>query len=190
MLERRPACMARPLSRDLREQVVRAVEGGLSRRKAAAVFEVGIATVIEWVRVWRESGRLMPKPMGGDHRSRLKEERAWLLERIAAAPDLTLEEIRSELAARGKSVGYGTVWRFFASEDISFKKKSYMPASRSDLMWRRRAPSGRPSSPRSIRPVWCSSTKPGPRPTWRGHAGAPNAASVSSVGFLGGIGRS
>ncbi|HXS48660.1 MAG TPA: IS630 family transposase [Sphingomicrobium sp.] len=114
--------MARPLSRDLREQVVRAVEGGLSRRKAAAVFEVGIATVIEWVRVWRESGRLMPKPMGGDHRSRLKEERAWLLERIAAAPDLTLEEIRSELAARGKSVGYGTVWRFFASEDISFKK--------------------------------------------------------------------
>lgn len=114
--------MARPYSRDLRERVVRAVDSGLSRRKAAATFAVGIATVIEWVRVWRESGRLEAKPMGGDHNSRLTKERAWLLDRIAAAPDLTLEEIRAELAARGKHVGYGTVWRFFAAEDISFKK--------------------------------------------------------------------
>jgi len=44
------------------------------------------------------------------------------LARIAAAPDLTLEEIRAELAARGRHVGYGTVWRFFAAEGISFKK--------------------------------------------------------------------
>lgn len=114
--------MARPFSRDLRERVVRGVEGGLSRRKAAAVFGVGIATVIEWVRVWRDSGRLEAKPMGGDRNSRLKDERAWLLERIAAVPDLTLEEIRAELAERGKPVGYGTVWRFFDAEGISFKK--------------------------------------------------------------------
>ena len=114
--------MARPYSEDLRERVVRAVEGGLSRRRAAAVFEVGIATVIAWVRVWRESGRLSAKPMGGDHRSRLRDERDWLLRRIAQAPDLTLEELRAELAGRGKLVGYGTVWRFFAAEGISFKK--------------------------------------------------------------------
>lgn len=114
--------MARPYSRDLRERVVRAVESGLSRRKAAAAFEVGIATVIAWVRVWRDSGRLQAKPMGGNRNSRLTEERTWLLERVAAVPDLTLEEIRAELAERGKHVGYGTVWRFFAAEDISFKK--------------------------------------------------------------------
>jgi transposase len=83
---------------------------------------VGIATVIDWVAVWRASGRLAAKPMGGDHGSRLKGERAWLLARIAAVPDLTLEEIRAELAARGLHVGYGTVWRFFAAEGISFKK--------------------------------------------------------------------
>src|SRR5260370_17771995 len=76
--------MARPYSRDLRERVVRAVEGGLSRRRAASVFGVGIATVIDWVAVWRASGRLAAKPMGGDHSSRLKGERAWLLARIAA----------------------------------------------------------------------------------------------------------
>jgi transposase len=114
--------MARPYARDLRERVVRAVEGGLSRRRAAVVFEVGIATVIEWVAVWRSEGRVDAKAMGGDHRSRLVGERAWLLERIAAVPDLTLEEIRAELAARGLVVGYGTVWRFFAAEGVSFKK--------------------------------------------------------------------
>src|SRR5437867_9780067 len=122
MLGRGPACMARPYSRDLRERVVRAVEGGLSRRRTASVFGVGIATVIDWVAVWRESGRLSAKPMGGDHNSRLKGERAWLLERIEAVPDLTLEEIRAELAQRGLHVGYGTVWRFFAAEGVSFKK--------------------------------------------------------------------
>ena len=92
--------MARPYSRDLRERVVRAVEGGLSRRKAAAVFALAASTVVEWVRVWRESGSLCAKPRGGDHNSRLKGDLAWLLERIAAVPDLTLEELRAELRAR------------------------------------------------------------------------------------------
>ena len=114
--------MARAYSRDLRERVVRAVEGGLSRRRAASRFGVGIATAIKWVAVWRTEGRLVAKPMGGDHNPRLKGERDWLLERIALVPDLTLEEIRAELATRGKPVGYGTVWRFFAAEGISFKK--------------------------------------------------------------------
>jgi transposase len=86
------------------------------------VFELAASTVVEWVRVWRESGSLSAKPMGGDHNSRLKKERGWLLERIAAAPDLTLEELRAELRGRGIHVGYGTVWRFFATEGISFKK--------------------------------------------------------------------
>jgi transposase len=114
--------MARPYSEDLRERVVGAVERGQSRRGAAKLFGVAISTVIDWVDAWREEGRLAAKPMGGDHSSRLKEERDWLLERVAATPDLTLEEIRAELAARGKHVGYGTVWRFFAAEGISFKK--------------------------------------------------------------------
>jgi len=114
--------MARPYSRDLPERVVGAVEGGLSRRRAARQFAVAVSTVIDWVDAWRQDGRLSAKPMGGDHSSRLKDERAWLLERVAAVPDLTLEEIRAELAARGTHVGYGTVWRFFAAEDISFKK--------------------------------------------------------------------
>ena len=55
--------MARPLSRDLREHVVRAVVGGLPRRRAASVFGVGIATVIDLGSGERESGRLAAKPI-------------------------------------------------------------------------------------------------------------------------------
>lgn len=116
--------MSKPYSLDLRKRVVAAVEGGLSCRQAAALFDVGVSTVIRWRRRARETGSATAKPMGGDRRSLLVgEPRVWLLERIAAEPDLTLEELRDELAERGVVVGYGTVWRFFEREAITFKKK-------------------------------------------------------------------
>ena len=69
---------------DLRERVVSAVEkGGLSRRKAAAHFDVGVSTVIDWVARFRETGSVEPGQMGG-HRPKLirGEHRNWLLERV------------------------------------------------------------------------------------------------------------
>jgi putative transposase len=68
---------------DLRERVVDAVErGGLSRRRAAARFGVGISTVIAWVQLYRETGSVAPGKMGG-HRPRklIGAWRDWLLER-------------------------------------------------------------------------------------------------------------
>ena len=115
--------MSKPYSEDLRERVIAAVEGGLSRRQAAEVFEVGVSSVIRWVQRFRATGSIAAKPMGGDHRSRLTGERTWILARIEQVPDLTIEELRDELKARGVIVGYGTVWRFFEREDITFKKK-------------------------------------------------------------------
>ena len=115
--------MAKPYSQDLRDRVVRAVTTGKSRRAVAGTFGVGISTVINWVRRFQDTGSSAAKPMGGDYSSRLKGERAWLLARIEDENDVTLEEIRSELKAkRGIAVGYGTVWRFYAAEGISFKK--------------------------------------------------------------------
>jgi len=114
--------MGKPYSEDLRKRVVAAVEGGLSRRQAATLFEVGVSTVIRWVARWRATDSVAAKPMGGDHRSRLTDEREWLLARVAAEPDLTLEELRAELKERGVQVGYGTVWRFFEREAYTVKK--------------------------------------------------------------------
>lgn len=115
--------MSRPYSEDLRSRAVAAVAGGMSRRQAAEVFDVGASSVIRWVERHRETGSVSPKPMGGSRSSRIEgEDRAWLLARIAACPDLTLQELRRELAERGLAVGYGTVWRFCDREKQTFKK--------------------------------------------------------------------
>jgi len=84
---------------------------------------VGVSTVIRWVQRFRATGSCAAKPMGGDHRSLLTGVRDWILERIEAEPDLTIEELRNELREHGVIVGYGTVWRFFEREAITFKKK-------------------------------------------------------------------
>jgi transposase len=75
--------------------------------------------------------------MGGWRPLLLKSEREWLLARIAEKPDLTLRAVMAELAQRGTPASYGAVWRFFAREGVSFKKK---PARQRARPARRRAP--------------------------------------------------
>ena len=124
--------MSRPYSDDLRLRAVAAVDGGLSCRRAAKVFSVGVSSVIRWVQRRRQTGTVSPGPMGGDRGSRIVgADREWLLSRIAAKADLTLEELRRELAERGLAVGYGTVWRFCDREQLTFKKNSARRAARS-----------------------------------------------------------
>src|ERR1700745_4401233 len=115
--------MGRPYSRDLRERVVAAVEeGGLSRRKAAAHFAVGISTVINWVRRFRETGGVLPGKMGGHRPKAIAGEHcAWLLFRIKEK-DFTLRGLVAELAERGLKVDYKAVLHFVHDEGLSYKK--------------------------------------------------------------------
>jgi transposase len=61
--------------------------------------------------------------MGGWKQLHLLSEREWLLARIAEKPDLTLRAVVAELAERGIAASYGSVWRLFKREGITFKKK-------------------------------------------------------------------
>jgi putative transposase len=116
--------MSRAYSIDLRERAVAAVEkGGMSRRRAAARFGVGISTVIRWTRRLRETGSVAPSKIGGyKPRAIAGEQRAWLLQRIREK-DFTLRGLVAELAARGLKVDYRSVWAFVHAEKLSFKKK-------------------------------------------------------------------
>ena len=119
--------MARPYSIDLRERVVTAVErDGLSRNAAARRFGVAISTAVNWLQRHHDTGNVAPGKMGG-HRPRklIGEHRDWLLERTKT--DFTLRGLRAELAERGVSVDYRTVWSFAHDEGLSFKK-SVLPA--------------------------------------------------------------
>src|SRR5215472_12965554 len=76
-------------------------------------------------------GSCRARAMGGDHRSRLPEHRAAVLELVAKQPYLTLQEIRGALVAKhGIAVGLTSVWRFLRAQQITRKKRAYMPPSR------------------------------------------------------------
>ncbi len=116
--------MAAPLSRDLRERLVRAVENdGMSCRGAAARFTVAARTAIRWVNDFRAEGRLVPQKMGNPSPPKLAAHRGVVLDILAAQPDITIEALRHELASRGIVVGYGSIRRFFAREGITRKKR-------------------------------------------------------------------
>ena len=54
-----------PYSVNLRERVVRAVEGGLLRRAAARRFEVSVSFVIKLMHRWHREGTVEPERYGG-----------------------------------------------------------------------------------------------------------------------------
>jgi transposase len=116
--------MGRPYSMDLRERVVAAVKtGGMSCNRAAKQFEVGISTVINWVRRLRVTGSVAPGKMGGHKPKKIAgEHRRWLMQRIKER-DFTLRGLVAELAERGLEVDYRSVWEFVHAEKLSFKKK-------------------------------------------------------------------
>jgi transposase len=116
--------MTRPLSNDLRERVVSAVDGGLSRRAAAERFGVAVSTAIKWVARWRRTGDVRPRPQGGDKRShRIEAHAADVLSWIEAKSDLTLAEIAMRLEqTHGLKVAESTVWRLLDRHGMTVKK--------------------------------------------------------------------
>ena len=102
--------MARPYSLDLRERVVSAVRSGLSCRAAAKQFSIGISSAIRWTKRDAETGSPAAHAMGGKRPFSLAKERAWILIRLEAQPDLTLRALLSELHERGIAVSYYAVW--------------------------------------------------------------------------------
>src|SRR5689334_19155421 len=114
--------MPAPYSQDLRERVIGFMALGGSARAAAVRFDVSASSAIRWAQCWCAEGHARPRTMGGDRRSRLSEHRARVLQLVAQQPDLTLQEIRSALAAWGITVGLSTVHRYLGAQNLTRKK--------------------------------------------------------------------
>ena len=130
--------MTKPYSLDLRERVTERVAAGDSVRAVATIFTVSVASVVRWSQRLRRTGRAAGGKMGG-HRACTLIGGGWLMERIAAEPEVTVRGLMTELAERGVAVSYGTVWNFIHREGMSFKKKRAAGRARSP---RRGAPPG------------------------------------------------
>jgi transposase len=112
--------MAAPYSPDLRTRVVAAAAGGQTCRQIAKVFSMAPSTVSNWTRRLRETGSPAALPMGGKRPFALAQHRDWVLARVAERPDLTLLELKAELAGRGVLVSVFAIWHFLKRQGISF----------------------------------------------------------------------
>ena len=124
--------MANGYSKDLRVRAVSMVESGESAREAARLLDLAASTAIRWIDRWTTTGSVEAKPGTGHSRSPLNAHEQWLLDLVAAEPDLTLDEIRFRLARDKKlKVGRTSVWRFYDRQKITFKKNSARRRTRS-----------------------------------------------------------
>lgn len=116
--------MTRPLSNDLRERVVGAIEAGESCRSVAARFGVAASSAVKWSQRRRATGSVAPDKMGGHRKRVLEPHRAFITERLNQTPHLSLHGLKAELAARGVKVSHDTVWQFLRREGLRFKKNA------------------------------------------------------------------
>jgi transposase len=98
--------MAKGYSKNLRERVVSIVEESDSAREAARRLNVGASTAIRWIERWTTTGSVEAKPGTGHSCSPLNKHEQWLLDLIAAEPDLTLDDIRLRLSGTKKAQGW------------------------------------------------------------------------------------
>ena len=100
--------MVRPYSLDLRERVV-AAAAGQSCRAVAKRFGVSVSSVVKWRQRARATGSAAAKPMGGRRPILLAGQRAFILERIALEPHISIRALQAELAEHGVTASYGAV---------------------------------------------------------------------------------
>ena len=117
--------MPAPLSQDLRERIVRAVEKGSSIRQAALRFDVSPSAAVKLVRRVRESGSPSPARFGGHRRPVLDAHDALVRSLLDAKSDITLVEIQAELARRGVVVrAVSTILRWLRRAGLTRKKRA------------------------------------------------------------------
>ena len=82
-----------------------------------------MSTAIAWVRRFRDTGSVAPGQMGGHKPRAIRDEHeAWLRGRIRERA-FTLRGLVAELAVRGLTVDYHSVWTFVHAEKLSHKKR-------------------------------------------------------------------
>jgi transposase len=121
----------KPLSNDLRERILNAVDNREgSRRKLAARFGVDTSTITRLLQLRRETGSFEPRPHAGGTAPTLDQDGLERLRGLVEkTPDATLEALKQGLGLSGSIM---IVWRALQKQelDLPLKKKSPHAAER------------------------------------------------------------
>ncbi len=110
--------------------VIAAISDGLSTRKAAKHFSIGISTAGAWFRRYRDHGETTARKQGQPPGSKLDEHEAFILGLVEETLDISLAEIGERLLKDcSVSAVPSTVWHFFNKRGITFKKRQRMRAN-------------------------------------------------------------
>ncbi len=143
----------KPYSQDLREKIVRALEGSNTQEEVADRFSVSPSFVEKLWRRFRTTGSCSALPHAGGRRRTLGEHEAALRQEVAAQPDITLEELCEQVKAWGTpAVCLATMCAELQRLDLPRKKSRSTTASRTrreSSGCARGGGSGRQSSPSS-----------------------------------------
>ena len=136
------------ISADLRERVLRAIRNGEPTAKIATRFEVSPAWVRRFHQRFRETGETAPRVRRPARGPKLAPHYDTIRALYAKTPDLTLHELRAELAL---TVALSTLWVAVQKLGLTFKKSP--PRGRAEPPGRGRGPRPlAPSSPPGVRP--------------------------------------
>lgn len=117
--------MPKSYSLDLRERIFAFVKAGHSRRSAARHFDVSPSFVINLMTNEARRGTLVPRPRGGDRRTKLRSYQGFLIERVHEQPDITLAELVRELKEKFHAdVHAASVSRFLRKLGFTYKKNT------------------------------------------------------------------
>jgi len=116
--------MGKSYSLDLRERIVAHVLAGGSRRGAARQFEVSDSCAVKLLARVERTGSPQPARQGrppGD--GKLAAHRAFLIEQVEAAPDITMPQLAARLEAeRGVIVTPASLSRVLCAAGFTYKK--------------------------------------------------------------------
>ena len=132
--------MGKPLSLDLRRRTVACVGAGVSRRAAAARFDVSPSFVVELMKRYRETGSLEPARQGRPPGGRLTPLQGFLTRTVEARPDIPMPELAVIVCAE-HGITADPCWfsRCLISLGFSYKK---IPDR--DGVWSRAGAAGAP----------------------------------------------
>jgi len=117
--------MPQSLSNDLRERVVAFVEAGHSCNEAARRFDTSVSFAVNLMALYRETGSVEPRPIGGRRHGKLDAGEAFLLAFVARRPDVTMPDLAAALLAeKGIAAAPQSLSRWLIKKGLSFKKNS------------------------------------------------------------------
>ena len=159
--------MVRPYYLDLRERAIAALEAGDSCRRVADRFGLAVSTVVKWGQRYRETGTVAHGKYGGHKRHSLEAASRSCPSSGGGVPGQAGAGTAGSLGRIRHRAEPGIDTPLSACRRTELQKKARSPTNRTDLRSPAAVPAGDAISEASIPAGWSSSTRPGPRPTWR-----------------------